>query len=242
MKRFYKDVTIAPVVGLAGAEQAFQILLDGKPMKTPAKENLVLPSEAMAQLIADEWQAVEKDSEIDPAKMYHTQVAVTAQDYVSKNRTDIEQVIMRYLDTELMCYHTPEPPEMAKHQAEHWTPYLNWFEKEMSISLPVKQGLDVHRPSDEDYKKIVDFMEMLDMYHFALFQMLVSMTGSIVLACAFVKSTLSAEEIFKLAKLEELFYIDFHDLEQHGPDPIQDKLFTQLKAELAACESCLKTL
>jgi chaperone required for assembly of F1-ATPase len=242
MKRFYKDVTIAPVVGLAKTEQEFQILLDGKPMKTPAKENLILPNEAMAQLIADEWQAVEKDSEIDPAKMYHTQVAVTAQDYVSKNRTDIEQVIMRYLDTELMCYHTPEPPEMAKHQAEHWTPHLRWFEKEMGITLPVKQGLDVHRPSDEDYKIIVDFMETLDMYRFALFQMLVSMTGSIILASAFVKSALSAEEIFKLVKLEELFYIDFHDLEQHGPDPIQDKSFTQLKAELAACESCLKTL
>ena len=42
MKRFYKEVAVAPRDG------GFAVLLDGRPVKTPAQNGLVLPIEALA--------------------------------------------------------------------------------------------------------------------------------------------------------------------------------------------------
>ena len=50
MKRFYKDVAVTPQEG------GFAILLDGRTVKTPARNILVLPTEKLASAIAAEWR------------------------------------------------------------------------------------------------------------------------------------------------------------------------------------------
>src|SRR5687768_13595973 len=71
-KRFYTDVTVEP------EGQGFAIRLDGKPVRTPTKNWLTLPTAALAELVAAEWRA-QKDL-IDPLTMPVTRLANTAID------------------------------------------------------------------------------------------------------------------------------------------------------------------
>ena len=48
-RRFWRETGIAPVTG------GFEVRLDGRPVRTPAKAPLVLPSAALAAAIAAEW-------------------------------------------------------------------------------------------------------------------------------------------------------------------------------------------
>ena len=116
---------------------------------------------------------------------------------------------------------------------------LEWFASDSAIHLPVIHDLSTHNPSELDIKRAHSFISGLELYPFTVFQMLVAATGSFVLGYAFIKKHLSSEEVFELAKLEELFYIRFHDLEKHGPDPTQEKSFNALKRDLKACEKVI---
>lgn len=234
MKRFYKDVSTSKT------EDGYNILLDGKPVKTPAQKSLLAPNHKIAALIVEEWEAQEND--ITPNTMPVMQICVTAQDYVTFNRSEMTPLLLRYLDTDLLCYQTDEPPQMAAHQEKHWTPWLAWFKKEIGISLSVKKDLSAHPITQKDYDILRQFIDDLDLQSFTVFQLLVSSLGSVILAIAFVKEALSPTEAFKLAKLEELFYVEFYKLEKHGTDPMQEKEFKVLNRDLAACAAYLKAL
>ena len=56
-KRFYKDVSVSD-----GA--FYQVLLDNRVIKTPAKRALMLPTLALADAVAGEWR--DQDGKIDP--------------------------------------------------------------------------------------------------------------------------------------------------------------------------------
>src|SRR5438045_8385381 len=66
-KRFYKSV------GLTETPDGFSVTLDGRIIKTPAKRLLLVPSRAVAEGIAAEWEAQKEAS--DPTSMPLTRLA-----------------------------------------------------------------------------------------------------------------------------------------------------------------------
>src|ERR1700742_3945096 len=102
MKRFYKQVSVAPDVG------GFRILLDGRPVKTPTHNMLSVPTRALADAIAQEWAA--QGEEIDPVSMPHLRLADTVIDGVAASREAVIDAIMRFGENDLLCYRAHEPP------------------------------------------------------------------------------------------------------------------------------------
>src|ERR1700729_3483412 len=118
MKRFYKDVSIAP------AEGGFCVLLDGKPIKTPARNALLLPTGALAGAIAAEWQ--NQGDEVIATTMALLRLANTVVDGVAVNRADVIAAILRFGENDLLCYRAHQPPGLAARQRTGWDPLLTW--------------------------------------------------------------------------------------------------------------------
>ena len=76
MKRFYKET------GVDADEGGFRVLLDGRPLKTPAKRELLLPVEGLADAVAEEWDAQAEN--IQPDVMPITRLAASSGEATSR--------------------------------------------------------------------------------------------------------------------------------------------------------------
>ena len=118
MKRFWKDVSVAPEGG------GFGIKLDGRPVKTPARAALVLPTEALADALADEWRSVEGD--VDPRAMPLTGLSNAAIDRVAPDKQAFAQGLARYAEADLACYRADAPRQLVERQECSWNALLGW--------------------------------------------------------------------------------------------------------------------
>ena len=226
MKRFYKKVEMEP----SGQSEGYQILLDSKPIKTPSKNVLIVPNKELALKIVQEWESVEEEVEAHELPM--TQLLYTALDYVFDRRDTIESEIIKYLSTDLVAFHTEDPIELSEKQKKDWGGVLKWFETQTSIHLPITNDFTPVNLSEKDFEKAERIMRQYDLFSFTVFQATVALTGSFVLATAFMKQEYSPEEIYELANLEEEFYLIFYDLKKHGSDPMQKKKMDEMKRDL----------
>ena len=133
MNRFYKEVSIAP------AGSGFAVLLDGKPVKTPARRALVLPTERLAAAVAAEWQA--QGADIIVTAMPLLRLSNTVIDGVANNREDVINAILRFGENDLLCYRAYHPPDLAARQREGWDPILDWARQRLSARMTVAEGL-----------------------------------------------------------------------------------------------------
>jgi chaperone required for assembly of F1-ATPase len=132
MKRFYKDVSVAPV------GDAFAILLDGRSMKTPQRNPLAVPGSGLADAIAAEWAAQGED--IIPASMPLTALAQGALDQVARERKRIVSRIAAFADSDMLYYRADAAQqELIDHQAEHWDPLLNWARQRYDVGFNRKK-------------------------------------------------------------------------------------------------------
>lgn len=233
MNRFYKDVSTGPALTGDG----FVILLDGRPVRTPAKEQMLVPTQGLAEAIAAEWAA--QDEVIAADTMPLTQMLTTAIDR-APHRADIERDILQYLNSDLLCYRAGEPEALAAEQDQIWGPWLRWFERVYGFPLEVTFGLSRLDQPQGAHDAVARDVAALDHHPFTAFQIAGALTGSIVLALAFTKGEISPEEAWKAALCEELFYERIHDLEKHGLDPIEEKRRASLRRDLEACAAYLK--
>src|SRR5690242_9441210 len=97
LKRFYKQATIDEAVAPI---PAFRVLLDGKPMRTPAKAVLAVPTRALALAIAAEWEA--QGADIDPAGMPLTKLVNSTLDAVRGREPEVRAEIVKYAGSDLL--------------------------------------------------------------------------------------------------------------------------------------------
>jgi len=201
-KRFYTAVSIGPA-----EDGGHAILLDGRPVRTPAKQHLTVPTQAAAALLAAEWDA-QKD-EIDPATMPVTRLANTAIDGVSKDVRAVFDDILNFAGTDLLCYRAGEPEGLALRQAERWDPVMTWAAEKLGARFILVEGI-VHQVQPR--AAINGIAEALRAYAtplgLACLHTITTLTGSALLAIAFAEKQLSAEEAWALAHLDEDWQIE----------------------------------
>src|ERR1700722_20332371 len=129
MRRVYKD---AAAIAL---DEGYGIVLDGKPLRTPAKRALVAPSRALAEAIAEEWQA--QGETVDPYTMPMTRLASSAIDLVAPRRGEIHAELLSYAGTDLVCYRAEHPPELIARQHESWQALVDWATLRFDAPLTV---------------------------------------------------------------------------------------------------------
>jgi len=220
-KRFWTEATVER------AADGFAILLDGRGVKTPAKTPLVVPTEAMAEAIASEWAA--QDKEIDPLTMPVTRSANAALDKVATQFDEVANLIADYGDTDLLCYRAADPEGLVKRQAERWDPLLDWAHNTFDARLMVAEGI-MHIAQPEDVlARLSAPVFAMSAFQLAGFHDLVSISGSLVIGLAVTKRRLDAQDAWALSRLDEAWQI-----EQWGPDDEAEEVARKKEADFVS--------
>lgn len=220
-------------------EDGFVIQLDGKTVKTPLGQPLAAPNKTIADAIVKEW--VSQGDQIIPDSMPITQFLTTALDR-TRERDAITKSLLKYLDTDLLCYRVKEPAELAKKQKEVWDRWLTWFDEQFESPLEVTYGIDALTQDPDTHKQIWNYLEALDEYYFTVLQVVTSLTGSIVLGLAFLEHEATPEDVFNAAELEEIYHAEIAGEAQHGADPVQERRQNTLKRELETSRTFMSLL
>ena len=107
-KRFWKNATVVAVDG------GHTVHLDGRPVKTPSKAGLIVPTAAMAAAMAAEWDA--QVELVDPRTMPVTRCANSAIDKVRVQHADVAAMLAEYGDSDLLCYRAADPEVVGHRQ------------------------------------------------------------------------------------------------------------------------------
>jgi chaperone required for assembly of F1-ATPase len=234
VKRFYKFVTTEKDLG------GYSIRLDGKPVKTPSGKILSVPMQKLAEAIVLEWAA--QETNIVPDSMPLTQILTTAIDRIANHRADMERSALAYLDTDLLCYRTNAPEELARRQHDVWQPWLDGFEAKHGVRLDTTTGLMALKQPVAAHEKVASIVRELDDFRFAAFQLAVSLTGSLVLALALADGSATAEQIYPAITIEEAFKAEIYHEDTYGAAPNQEKAQAALMRDLSAAEQFLRLL
>lgn len=201
MKRFYTSA--------AARRQAesHDIALDGKVVRTPAGRPLLLPNRALAEAVAGEWQA--QGDVIVPATMPLTAIANTAIDRVAVARDDAVAGLMRYGETDLLCYRAEGPADLVARQGIVWQALLDWASLDLGATLVVTEGVVPVPQPPEALAALRGVLHGYDDFRLAALSTAVAATGSLVLGLALAEGRLSAEEAFAAAQLDETYQNEF---------------------------------
>ncbi len=199
-RRFWTTASAVPVAG------GFTVQLDARPVRTPLKAPLILPTEALASAIASEWQAVE--GTVDPGQMPFTRMANSAIDKVAPQFDAVAAMLAEYGGSDLLCYRAMEPAPLVARQAEGWDPVLDWAARSLSAPLHPTAGV-MHRVQPAaSLAALHGAIRALTPFQLTAFHDLVALSGSLILALAVTRSRLSAEAAWNLSRIDETWQIE----------------------------------
>lgn len=221
MKRFYRQATAAP------AGEVHAVTLDGRRVRTPAKNDLTLPSAALAAAIAAEWQA--QQGEVRPAAMPLTKLAYAAIDREAGHRDALMRQIAGYAGTDLVCYRAAHPPALATRQHEVWQPLLDWATLRYDAPLLVTSGVIPASQPPASLRAFATAVAAYDDFALTALHAATGACGSLVIALALFEGRLDPGGAFAASQLDESFQI-----EAWGEDSEQAERRRALSAEIAA--------
>lgn len=194
-KRFWKAASVVP------AEGGFTVHLDGRPVKTPAKTPLIVPTPALAAAIAVEWDA--QEGVVKPATMPMTRMANSALVKVPPAFEAVVDEVARYGGTDLLCYRAEAPETLVQRQSRDWDPLLDWAEQTFDAALLVTAGvIPVDQPA-VSLARLRAAVATHDSFGLVGLHDLVAITGSLVLGLAVAHSRLTSDAAFTLSRLDE---------------------------------------
>ncbi|MCX5493450.1 ATPase [Kaistia dalseonensis] len=199
-KRFYSAVDYA-----ADGDQ-FLIRLDGKPVRTPAKNRLAVTSEAVAATLVAEW-AAQKDV-IEPSTMPVTRLVNSAIDGVVSNFAAVKAEIVRYAGSDLLCYRADKPERLVRWQDELWSPPIAWMRERFDARFLLAEGVIHVEQFPETLEAVDAAIGEPDALRLAALNTITVLTGSAILALAVAYGRLSAEEAWTAAHVDEDFEIE----------------------------------
>ncbi len=229
MKRFYRQVTTAPTEG------GFAVLLDGRPLRTPGRRPLTLPTPALAQAVAAEWQA--QEARVDPRRMPLTRLATTVVDRMPARRGDALAQLLELGRSDTLCYRVDHPRELARRQQQAWQPWLDWLAAEFGARLVATKGLTLIPQPEHAIARLEAVLRALDSWRLVGVHALAVDLHSLVLALAVERGALTAERAFELAHLEELY-----EIERWGEVDLQRRRHAELRTALEAAARFLALL
>jgi chaperone required for assembly of F1-ATPase len=196
-KRFWTEAAVAP------AEGGWTVRLDDRPLKTPAKAPLVVPSRALADMIAAEWAA--QDGAIRPETMPATRAANAAIDKVRGQHAEVAQIVAAYGDTDLLCYRAQHPAALVDRQAQVWDPLLAWAEGRFGVRFHRVPGVMPRPQPPETLARLTAEVRALDPFRLTAFHDLVSLPGSLVIGLAAAESAFATDALWQAARLDDLW-------------------------------------
>lgn len=222
MKKFYKIAEAGTAPG------GYVVRLDGKPVRTPMKNPLLLPSLLLAEAIAQEWKA--QGNDIQPTSMPFTQLANTMTDKTKgDDRAEMNEQLLEYGGSDLVCYLATHPTDLVRRQKQRWLPLTAWMKEKYGIGFEIVSGIKYHHQSQESLDKLQTLLENLNAADFTSVQAASATTGSVVIALALLENRISPEEAYQAACVDEIY-----QLATWGADAEAQKRLDTIQSELAS--------
>lgn len=229
MKRFYKST------GINAENGGFAVLLDGKGIKTPAGQAMLLPTRALAEAIAGEWQA--QGDVIAAHTMPLMQLAATTLDHVSQGRVVMMERLMAYLGSDTVCHFVDEPKRLREMQDKLFTPVLAWLRRRYDIDMRTTTELTAVMQPPVVLQRVSAVLDAMNDWELMGVQTAALAAGSIALALAMHDKAFFATEIFDAAEVESTYQI-----EKWGSDAELEKRRSDILNELNAVERWFELL
>jgi chaperone required for assembly of F1-ATPase len=195
-KRFYKNAQASE----SESEGGFAVLLDGKPVRTPARRPLSAPSRALAQDIADEWNA--QTDVIDPARMPLTRLANAIIDAVAEAAVPVAGEVENYLGTDLVFYRADTPEGLVERQSAAWDPVLQWAREKLGARFLQVEGV-MYAEQPREAVAAARGAIPADAWRLGAVSSITALTGSALLALALARGAFDADTVWAAAHVDE---------------------------------------
>jgi chaperone required for assembly of F1-ATPase len=195
-KRFYRQATAGE------AEGGWRLLLDGRSAKTPGRNHLAVPTQALAEALAAEWEA--QGELINPTTMPVTRIANAIIDGVVPGPAPVAEEIVKYAGSDLLCYRADAPETLVARQAVAWDPVLAWAREALGARFILSEGV-MHVTQPEPAIAAIRAALPADGWRIGATNVVTTLTGSALLALALLHGRLTAEETWNAAHVDEDF-------------------------------------
>jgi chaperone required for assembly of F1-ATPase len=226
MKRFYREARAAA----GGAVE-----LDGRPVRTPARRPLAVPSGPLAEAIAAEWNA--QSESIDPRAMPLTALANAAIDRIAPDPESFARGLAAYGESDLLCYRAEGPPRLVERQSQHWDPLLAWARRRYDVDFEVTRGILHRRQPKATVDRLAHAVQARPPFELAALSPLVTISGSLVVALALAEEAIDLETAWSAAALDEQW-----QAEHWGEDSEAARALAARRSEFEAAELFLRLL
>jgi chaperone required for assembly of F1-ATPase len=196
-RRFYEKA------GVVASEGRWAVQLDGKPLRTPAKKLLALPTEALANAVADEW--ARQGERIDLASMHNLRIANVAIDRAPETRSELAAEAARYAGTDLTCHLADAPQELKRRQEAAWAPLRAWAAEAHGVKLETTTGVLPREQPTASVEAVLRHAASLDDFRLTALVHAIALFGSAVLGLAVERGRITAVEAHRLARIDEEF-------------------------------------
>lgn len=222
-KRFWTAATAEACDG------GYTVRLDGRPVKTPAKAAFVVPTLAMAQASAAEWDA--QTGVIKPETMPVTRAINSALDKLTQQFDEVVSLLAAYGASDLLCYRATGPEGLIERQAAGWDPLLQWSADTLGAPLVVTSGIVPIAQPAASLTRLRDQVARFSPFELAAVHDLVAISGSLILAFAVTHGRLSGAEAFDLSRIDETWQAEFWGVDEDAAALEASKRQAVLEAE-----------
>jgi chaperone required for assembly of F1-ATPase len=229
LKRFWREAAVSE------GESGFGIKLDGRRLKTPARNALIVPTRALVEAVASEWR--DCGEEIDPRAMPLTGLANAAIDRIADDPEDFAAGLARYGESDLTCYRAEGPEPLVRRQAESWDVLLDWARRRYDVDFACATGImHVAQPGDT-IAKLAHAVAILDPFRLSGLSPLVTIGGSLVAGLAVLEEAIPADSAWEAVSLDERW-----QAEQWGADAEATAALDGKRADFIAAARFLSLL
>ena len=225
-KRLYKVASVEKLDG------GFAVALDGRAVKTPAKQPLVIGKKELAEAVASEWRA--QEDEIRHERMPMMRFVCTALDRVTPQRAEVVGETVKFAETDLLCYRAAHPRELARRQAEAWQPLLDWAEARYGAELSTTTGMVAIAQDDDALARLRAAVEAENDLTLTGLHIATAASGSLIVALALLERKIDAEHAWAASHVDERW-----QLERWGEDAELSERLEGLRREISAASEFL---
>ncbi len=199
-RRFYNEVAVAKEEG------GFGIVLDGRPVKTPARRALAAPSRTLAEALAEEWRA-QRDL-IDPSAMPLTRLTNSIIDGVAATPELVAAEVEKYLASDLVLYRAATPEGLVVLQQAAWDPLIAWARETLGARFVLTEGLThVAQPQEALAAARAAIprgaADARDIWRLGALHSITTLTGSALIGLAVLAGRLSVAEAWAAGHVDE---------------------------------------